>query len=51
MHNIELNLSETDLMLQLKISHELTDIIVINKFYNLVISVMIFLNLFEHLHP
>jgi hypothetical protein len=28
----ELNLSETNLMLQLKISHELVDIIVIDKF-------------------
>jgi hypothetical protein len=46
MHNIELNLSGTDLMLQLKISHELTDIIVINKFCNLVVLVMIFLILF-----
>jgi hypothetical protein len=29
---IELNLSRTDLMLQLKISHGFTDIFVINKF-------------------
>ena len=29
---IELNLSGTDLMLQLKISHELADIVVIDKF-------------------
>jgi hypothetical protein len=44
MHNIELNLSETDLMLQLKISHELTDIIVINKFYNFVVFSYDFFN-------
>jgi hypothetical protein len=29
---IELDFSEIDLMLQLKISHELTDIVVINRF-------------------
>jgi hypothetical protein len=29
---IELNLFETDLMLQLKISHGLTDIVIIDRF-------------------